>query len=145
VRIFLDSSVLVAAVLGDHEHHHRAFVVLDRVQNSKDEGFIAAHSLAEMYATLTRLPLPFRHSPREALLSLEENVLRCFRVLALSAADYVSTVRDAASKEIRGGTTYDALIFKAALKARVERVYTFNTRHFEAIADPRFFQLLASP
>ena len=56
MKIFLDTSVLVAAVLEQHGDHARAFAILERVQQGKDEGVVAAHSLAETYAILTRLP-----------------------------------------------------------------------------------------
>ena len=75
MKVLLDTSVLIAAVIAKHDSHAKAFLILERVQNRKDEGFVAAHSLAEMYAILTKLPPPFRHSPEQALLSIEENVL----------------------------------------------------------------------
>ena len=103
MKIFVDSSVLIAAVLRDHENHGRAFAVLERIQGGKDEGFIASHSLAEFYATLTRLPAPFRHSPDEALLSLEENVVEYFHLVDLSGRKYIETLRSAAARGIHGG------------------------------------------
>ena len=50
-------SVLIAAVIAKHDSHAKAFPILERVQNGKDEGFVAAHSLAEVYAILTK-PFP---------------------------------------------------------------------------------------
>jgi predicted nucleic acid-binding protein len=71
MKVFLDTSVLVASVVQKHESHARAYAVLDRVHTEKDEGFISAHSLAEMYAVLTKLPPPSRHTPEQALLSID--------------------------------------------------------------------------
>jgi len=39
--------------------------------------------------------------------------------------------KDAAEADIIGGTIYDSLIARFALKAKVEVVYTWNTRHFQ--------------
>ena len=145
MKVFLDTSVLVPALLEDHEFHERAFGVLDRVQGGKDEGVIAAHSLAECYAVLTRLPGQFRHAPEQALLSIEENILKFFTVTTLSAADYTTTLRDAAAGRIEGGTIYDALLLKSARKGNVQQIFTFNLKHFQAIAPAEIAALLTVP
>src|SRR6266704_3064278 len=122
MRILLDTSVLIAAVLDKHDFHARAFPVLERVQSGRDEGFAAAHTLAEMYAVLTRLPPPFRHLPEQALLSIEENVLKYFKVSSLAGNDYAAMLREAAMMGIRGGTIYDAVVLKSAERANADRV-----------------------
>jgi predicted nucleic acid-binding protein len=116
MKVFLDTSVLVASVLAQHGDHGRAFAVLERVQNGKDEGVISAHSLAEIYAVLTKLPAPFRHSPEQALLSIEENILKHFKTSSLSGSDYALLLREAAASRIQGGTIYDAVLMKCAAK-----------------------------
>lgn len=133
MKVFLDTSVLVAAVVQKHENHGPAFTVLERVQNGKDEGFASAHSLAEMYAVLTKSPPPFRHSSEQALLSIEENVVKYFTVVSLTGAEYIALVREAALAGIQGGTIYDAVLLKCAAKGSVERIYTLNVKHFEAV------------
>jgi predicted nucleic acid-binding protein len=145
MRVFLDTSVLIASVLEKHPSHTRAFAVLERVQSGRDEGFVSAHSLAEMYSTLTRLPVPFRHSPEQALLSIEENVLRHFKISALTEHDYIALVREAAFAGIQGGTVYDAVLLKSAGKMELDRIYTLNLRHFETIAKKEQRPLLRAP
>ncbi|MGA2175820.1 MAG: PIN domain-containing protein [Verrucomicrobiota bacterium] len=134
MKVFLDTSVLVAAVIEKHAAHERAFAALERVQNGKDEGFVSSHSLAELYANLTKLPPPFRHSPEQALLSIEENVLPYFKISSLVGSDYSALIREAALAGIQGGTIYDAVLLKSARKAGVDRIYTLNLKHFEAVA-----------
>jgi len=54
VRALFDTSVLVPVFLEDHEHHERslqAFLGADRRRDC-----CAAHSLAEVYSAMTRLP-----------------------------------------------------------------------------------------
>jgi predicted nucleic acid-binding protein len=145
MKVFVDTSILVAAVLDQHDSYARAFAVLDRVQNGKDEGFISAHSLAEMYAILTKLPPPFRHSPEQALLSIEENVVQYFKISSLSGSDYTVLIREAALAGIQGGTVYDALSLKSAGKTDVDRIYTLNLAHFQAVAKKEQIPLLRAP
>lgn len=134
MKVSLDTSVLLAAVISKHEAHARAYPILERVQNGKDEGVVAAHSLAEMYAVLTKLPPPFRHSPEQALLSIDENVLRHFTICSLTGSDYASLIKEAALAGVQGGTIYDAVLLKGAEKADPDRIYTLNISHFQAVA-----------
>ena len=145
VKVFLDTSVLVAAVVDNHDAHARAFAVLTRIHDGKDEGFVSAHSVAEMFAVLTRLPPPFRHTPEQALLSIEENVVKHFTLQALSGNDYISLVREAALAGVQGGMIYDAVLLRGAAKAGVDRIYTLNLRHFQALAPPSLVSLLSIP
>jgi predicted nucleic acid-binding protein len=145
VRILLDTSVLIAAVIAKHDSHAKAFPVLERVQNEKDEGFVAAHSLAEMYAILTKLPPPFRHSPEQAFLSIEENVLKHFKISSLTGNDYTALIRESAVLGIQGGTIYDAVLLKAAEKVNPDRIYTLTLKHFLALAPKSLDSKLSSP
>lgn len=145
MRVLLDTSVLVAAVIEQHSSHERSFAALERVQIGQDQGVISAHTLAETYATLTKLPSPFRHSPEQALLSIEENLLAYFSIVSLSGKDYAGLVREAATMSIQGGTIYDAVILKCAGKAQVERIYTLNLKHFQAASTPKLAPLLTTP
>ena len=145
MRILLDTNVLVAAVSGGHTHHAQAFPLLERVQQGKDEGFVSAHSLAEMYAILTKLPVPFRHTPEQAFLSIEENVIKFFHIGGLTGADYTSLLRESALLGVQGGMIYDAIVLKCASKAGVDRIFTFSLKHFQAMAPKSMKPLLLSP
>ena len=133
MKVYLDTNVLVASVVEKHQSHARCYAVLDRVQTGKDEGFVSAHSLAEMYSVLTKSPPPFRHSPEQALLTIEENVLKYFKISSLSGGDYGALIREAALAGIQGGTIYDAVLLKCATKAQVDQIYMLNLKHFEAV------------
>lgn len=145
MKVFLDTSVLIASVLEKHEAHSRALVILERVQNGKDEGFVSAHTLAEMYATLTKLPVPMRHSPSQALQSIEENVVKYFTISSLSAGDYHGLLREAAMAGIQGGTIYDAVLLRSAIKTGADRIYTLNLKHFQAVAPSNISSLIFAP
>jgi predicted nucleic acid-binding protein len=145
MKVFLDTNVLVSAVIKQHVDHERSFAALERVLAGKDEGSISAHSLAEMYAVMTKLPAPYRHTPEQALLSIEENVLKQFKTVSLSGTDYAALLREAAGTGIQGGTLYDALLLKCATKSGADRIYTLNLKHFQAIAPPGIARLLSTP
>ena len=51
---FFDSSVLVPVFYGDHVHHKASLELF--IQFDKSTGCCGAHSLAEVYSTLTRMP-----------------------------------------------------------------------------------------
>jgi predicted nucleic acid-binding protein len=80
MKIFCDTSVLVAGAVRSHEHYTRAFTVVERVASKKDRGVVSVHSLAEMYAVLTRLPLIPRIQPAEAAKIVSDKVVRHFNV-----------------------------------------------------------------
>ena len=52
MRVFFDTSVIVAASVADHPHHSRAWPALQRVAIGKDQGFVGAHSIAKIYDAL---------------------------------------------------------------------------------------------
>jgi hypothetical protein len=49
----------------------------------------------------------------------------------LTADEYHATIREAAVAGVFGGAIYGALLARYALKAKVDRLYTWNKKHFE--------------
>ena len=92
----------------------------------------AAHSLAELYATLTRLPGKARLSPDQALLFLD-SVEERLEIVSLDVREYRLAIQHAAAAGIVGGTVYDALIGWCALKARATRIYTWDVADFQRL------------
>jgi predicted nucleic acid-binding protein len=131
MRAFFDTSVLVAAFLEDHEHHERSFARL--AQSHRDKAACAAHSLAELYATLTRLPGRFRLTPDQTLLLLA-SVEEKMEIVFLESREYQIVIREAAGAGIVGGTIYDALLAACALKVNATRIYTWNVAHFQKLS-----------
>lgn len=64
MRVLLDTSVLVAAMVEAHPAHERALPWLQRVEAGIDSGVVAAHSVAELYAVLTTLLSGLGSRPR---------------------------------------------------------------------------------
>jgi predicted nucleic acid-binding protein len=128
LNLFLDTSILVAACLGDHPDH-AASIALFR-QCAPATAFCAAHSLAETYSTLTRIPPPHRVTAAEATRFLD-TVCENLTPVSLESLEYREALRRAAVAGIVGGAIYDFLIAACARKAAAERRYTWNLKHYE--------------
>jgi predicted nucleic acid-binding protein len=96
---------------------------------SKKTHFCAAHSVAELYAVMTRLPVRPRITPEQGVLFVE-NVRDYFSVVTLSAAEQF----EAARRGVGGAKVYDLLTLKCALKSGAERVYALNLQEFMRMA-----------
>jgi len=130
VKAFLDTSVLVATFYADHEHHPPSIDLF--LRHRKPDACCAAHSLAEIYSSLTGMPGKERASPDEALLFLG-NIRERLTMVALTADEYASAIEAAAANGIVGGGIYDALIAHCALKAGAQTIYTWNVKHFKRL------------
>ncbi len=126
-----DTTVLFAASDAAHRHHRASLEVVATAR--PPTSFVAAHSLAELYATLSGIPSP-RMRRLSQVLEAVEQASRMFTAMTLDADDYGWVIRHVAGAEARSGQVYDALILKCAERAAVETVYTWNVAHFERVA-----------
>jgi predicted nucleic acid-binding protein len=145
MQVFLDTSVLVAASVLAHPHHARALPLMRRLVDRLDEGTICAHSIAETYATLTRLPLQPRIQPSEAHRLIADNILPNVRVIALTPAMYATAITTMIEGGYIGAKIYDALLLTCAASANVERVYTFNLGDFLTLAPLSLKEKVCAP
>jgi predicted nucleic acid-binding protein len=130
VKYFFDTSVLIPVFLTDHGHHDRSFAAFAAAD--RRSACCAAHSLAEVYATLTRLPGKHRLSGEQAVLFLEAIEERLTIVL-LESDEYLRAIRGAAGEAIAGGALYDYLLAACAVKAGAEVLYTWNLQDFRRL------------
>lgn len=144
MRTFLDTSVLVAAMVEAHSRHERARPWLERARKGEFAWVVSAHSIAELYAVLTTLPVKPMILPGTARRLIDENLGSSAQVVALTAREYLETIRRAADRGLRGGIVYDALHARAASKSRVRRLVTCNPDHFRR-AWPEGEGLIVSP
>ncbi|MCL7453248.1 MAG: PIN domain-containing protein [Anaerolineae bacterium] len=124
--------------------HDVALPWLQRARAKSDTGLVAAHSVAELYAVLTALPLRPRVTPEIALQVIERDVLDVLEVVPLSGQDYHSVITSLAEMRVVGGATYDALILQAARKAGAEQLVTLNQADFRRLA-PDWVDSIVSP
>lgn len=133
MRILFDTSTLVAALVETHPNHTSAFPWLQKAKSKTFAGFVAAHSIAELYNVLTTLPIRPRISPATALQLLKRDVLDQLEVVSLSKEDYAAVIEQLSGSGIVGGAIYDALIIRAAINAKVDQIVTFNADDFRRV------------
>jgi predicted nucleic acid-binding protein len=133
VILFFDTSVLVAVSVLEHPHHRQALAAF-RLSEEGNGIWTSQHTVAELYAALTGLPLNPRIHPADALQIIEQDLLSQVGIVALEPEDYRFVVRDIAAKGWRSGRIYDALHLRCAQKKAADRIYTFNWRHFQELA-----------
>ena len=133
MKVFFDTSVLVAAFVPAHPRHERAFTRVHRARAGEGRMVIATHTLAEAYSVLTTLPLSPRIPPGAAARILRENLEGHADLQALTAADYREAVRHLGEAGLAGGIIYDALAFRAAIRAGAEVILTCNPKDFSRL------------
>src|SRR5947209_13634320 len=122
-----------AAMLPDHVHHAYALPWLARAKSGAFEFTCSGHSLAEIYAVLTRLPRTPPISPEEALQLIQENVTSHARLYSLSSDEYALLIESLAKNGIIGGAVYDAVIACVAELTTVDYLVTLNIADFQRV------------
>ena len=143
--IFFDTAVLVAASEQSHPHYAQARTALLRVAGGQDKGFMGQHSIAEVFAALTRLPVWPRIHPMEAARIVTENIMAHFEVVSLVKEDYLEAMNTMASGGWSGAKIYDALLLRCAARSAVERIYTFSLGDFRQLAPPSLQEKICAP
>ena len=114
-----------------------------RVAAGQDKGFMGQHSIAEVFAALTRLPVQPRIHPVEATRIVTENILPHFEVVPLGKGDYLEAMNTMARWS--GAKIYDALLLRCAARCAAERIYTFNLGDFRQLAPPGLQEKICAP
>jgi predicted nucleic acid-binding protein len=105
-ELLVDTSVAVALVVADHEHHEATL----RALGSRRLG-LAGHAAFETFSVLTRLPPPARRTPATVARLLTAN----FPVNRFLGADAAAALlAELHTVGIAGGAVYDALVGAAA-------------------------------
>jgi predicted nucleic acid-binding protein len=133
MKVLIDTSVLVSAMLPDHIHHAQSRPWIERAKAGAFELVIAGHSLAETYSVLTRLPRRPRITPADALKLIQQNVLTHATIVALSGDDYVNLLAELSLNGVSGGAVCDAVIAKVAELGDVDQLLTLNVAHFQCV------------
>ncbi len=131
MKAFLDTSVLIAAFWGDHTDHDPSLRVFAKA--NRQNAACGVHSLAEVYATMTALPVRPPLAPEQVLLFVQQIPER-LTTITLDEGEYLETIRLVAERRLGGGRVYDALLLACARKSQAEVIYTWNVKHFRQIA-----------
>jgi predicted nucleic acid-binding protein len=123
---FLDTGILVGAVLKSHPEHDVCLAALE----DSERPFTNAHALAESFATLTG----FYKVPVDVATELTLALQSTLAVEALTLGDYEPAIREARSRGVMGGGIYDSLHATFARRKKVARIVTRNPSHFQHVA-----------
>lgn len=123
----IDTSVLVAAIYSEEQHHDACADLLDQ------EGLsISSHGINETFATLTGGRRSIRMTASAAITLLESDYLPGIGLVTLPPRQQLAALRDAESRGVRGGAVFDYMHLVAARHAKATRLYTLNLSHFQA-------------
>lgn len=123
---FLDTGIMVGAVLKSHPEHEACLTALE----DADQPFTNAHALAESFATLTGFYKVPVEVATELILSLRGSLV----VEALTLKDYETSIREARSRGVMGGGIYDSLHATFARRKKAVQIITRNPSHFQHVA-----------
>jgi predicted nucleic acid-binding protein len=134
MKVCFDTSTLAAALLQQHPHHAVAFPHLQAIHQGRAEGHLTTHALAELFATLTALPLKPRLLPADVQRLLQTSILSHFTLIPLGPQEYQAALALTVAQNLSSGAIYDALHLIGARTAACVKLYTLNLRHFRALA-----------
>jgi predicted nucleic acid-binding protein len=129
--ILVDTSVLIPVAQVSHLHHQPSRVFFNFLERRKSA--VSAHTMAEVYATLTAMPPAVRLTPSDAFVVIETFLQRLTPV-SLSPEEYMETLRSTAKLGHSSGMIYDALHLACARKVNAEYIYTWNLKNFRSLA-----------
>ena len=142
MKVFLDTSVLVAAFWGDHVQHSSSVALVKTAM--PERAFCAAHTVAEVYSTMTRLPAKPPIPTEQALLFIRQ-IREQFTVVGLSDQEYFETIERLAGSGLAKNYIYDGLIMTAASKSGVDVIYTWDIQDFQRVAPPQTVKNIRTP
>ena len=121
-KIFLDSGILIGAVLAEHPEHEACLEAFE----SAADAFTNAHCLAETFSTLTS----FFKVPNDNAAELTLGLCDAVRVEPVLLADYKTAIGEARRRGVMGGGIYDSLHATVARRLGAKQVVTRNPAHF---------------
>lgn len=133
MKILFDTSVLIASFIKSHSSHELALKWYKKVINNKVKLYVSAHSIAETYSVLTKYPTSPRIRPNDAKRLINDNIKPHAKIISLSANDYMALISDLVDLDLTGGVVFDAIIYQAARKAKVNKILTLNVKDFSRL------------
>jgi predicted nucleic acid-binding protein len=131
MRVLLDTSVLVPALVSALPQHEKAFPHLASAHRGETSLIISSHALAECYSSLTSVPVSPAVSPGQARRLIEENVAKVAdEIVELGGDEYLKVLQRMTDLGLESGAVYDALHVRCAEKAAADELRTFNGRDF---------------
>ena len=123
---FLDTGILVGALLTSHPEHETC---LSAIEDSEDP-FTNAHAIAETFSTLTG----FYKVPTDAATEMTLGLRDSIAIEPFLWRDFETAIQEARSRGVMGGGIYDSLHATFARRKKAARIVTRNPSHFQHVA-----------
>ncbi|MEL7161297.1 MAG: PIN domain-containing protein [Bacteroidota bacterium] len=136
MKYYLDTSILYPAFSPEIPLHRECRDLFQRLRREAEVVCMSMHLYAELYSNLTRYPPQNKIPPLEAaalIKSLRREKL--VDTVDLTADDYELALDRCAQLGLVSGVIYDALHVQAAIKAKVDVLYSSNVRDFARLWD----------
>lgn len=92
---------------------------------------------------MTTLPVKPPIPSEQALLFVQEVQTR-LTLITLDQHEYLETIQRSSEQGFTSGRIYDALLLQAASKCEAQIIYTWNLKHFRALA-PELSSIIRTP
>jgi predicted nucleic acid-binding protein len=139
-RAFLDTNVLIYADQRRNKNHRAARLLRDRGQRGEVALCISPQVLSEFYAFMTRTdgrglekPLPPSEAAEEVRKYLESEHIRMIYPIPGTWPLILESLLK--QRPVSGLDIHDLHLAATMLSNGVKRIYTFNTKDFEPLAD----------
>jgi predicted nucleic acid-binding protein len=123
---FLDTGILVGALLSSHPEHAACRSALE----DSESPFTNAHAIAETFATLTG----FYKVPTAAATEMTLDLRNFLSIEPFQWSDYETAIQESRSRGVMGGGIYDSLHATFARRKKATRIVTRNPSHFQHVA-----------
>lgn len=131
MNAFIDSSVLIAAIIGSEDFHMECHRLIARGGAS-----IYAQGLSETFSTITGGSRPTRLNASITADILETYYAPRLSITTLTPTEILRAMNECERRGVRGGSIFDFLHLAAARKAKAAKFYTLNERDFRSFHRP---------
>jgi len=134
MRSYFDTSILFPALHTAHPDHLKCKRAYEKAVSAGEILCLSMHVYAELFANLTRFPRGNKIHPKVAadtIIKLGENVT----TIDLTKKDYEKAILRCGRLGLTSGIIYNALHLQAAIKAKVDVLFTSNLKDFERLWD----------
>lgn len=133
MKVLFDTSAIVPLLVKNHPNHSSANKTYNSLRGQNSTLFIASHSIAEIYRTLTWGHSYLQFSANQARKSIHQTVIPHFSIAEVSSSNYLDVVDWMAKSGLTGAIIYDALIAKAASLIEATYLVTYNAKDFQRV------------
>lgn len=137
----VDTNVLVYAFHPEAQHHAASRSLLDRAQDGQIALCLVPQVLTEFYAVVTNARrVTTARRPDEAMDAIEKLMVMPGITILPTPADILTRWLSLTRKyAVTGARTFDVQLIATMLGNGVEKVYTFNTDHFDRFDEVEVF------